>query len=106
MIVASLAVSGVADAHYLSTRTAKKGARVLAKDYAQAFADQGNENVRYGSGKCSQRTAHRWVCQFFVTGIDADGEYLCRGYAIVRFVSASSNSVTAKSQSRNLRCVH
>lgn len=105
VIVASLAVSSVASAHNLPSRYAKKGARVVAKDFAQNFAGQGDTDVRYGAGKCSQRTAHRWVCQFFVEGVDDAGPYLCRGYAIVRFVSASSNTYTATPQSRRLRCV-
>jgi hypothetical protein len=105
VIVASLLAVGVADAHFLPSRIAKKGARVVAKDYAQAFADQGDTDVAYGVGKCSQRTAHRWVCKFYVQGADDQGQYICRGFAIVRFVSASSNQVTAKSQSQNLSCV-
>jgi hypothetical protein len=103
-IVTSLVVVNVADAHFLSSRIAKKGARIVAKDYAQAFADQGDTDVAYGVGKCSQRTAHRWVCKFYVQGVDTDGAYLCRGFAIVRFVSANSNQVTAKSQSQRLAC--
>ena len=104
LIAASLSVVSVAQAHNLPSRIAKKGARVVAKDYAQAFADQGDQNVAYGVGTCSQRTAHRWVCKFYVQGTDADGDYLCRGFAIVRFVSADSNDVTAKSQSKRLAC--
>jgi hypothetical protein len=104
VVVASLLSTGVADAHFLSARTAKKGAKLVARDYAQAFADQGDQDVAYGVGKCSRRTAHRWVCKFYVQGIDDAGAYLCRGFAIVRFVSASSFDVTAKSQSRNLSC--
>src|SRR4051812_27873826 len=104
MIVASLAVSSVADAHFLSARTAKKGAKLVARDFAENFAAQGDSDVAYGVGKCSARTAHKWVCKFYVQGIDGDGAYLCRGYAIVRFASASSSEVTAKSQSRRLAC--
>ena len=105
VIVASLCLASVAQAHNLPPRIAKKGARVVAKDFAQAFADQGDTDVRYGAGKCSKRTAHRYVCTFFVEGVDTQGAYLCRGFAIVRFVSANSNSVTAKSQSKRLACV-
>lgn len=105
VIVASLAVASVADAHFLSSRLAKKGARVVAKSWAQEFANQGDQDVAYGIGKCSQRTAHKWVCRFYVQGIDDNGRYLCRGYAIVRFVSANSNQIVAKSQSRRLACV-
>jgi hypothetical protein len=104
-IVASLCVASVAQAHNLSARTARKGAKLVAKDYAQSFADQGDTDVAYGVGKCSQRTAHRWVCKFYVQGTDVDGAYLCRGFAIVRFVSANSFQVTAKSQSQKLSCV-
>jgi hypothetical protein len=105
VIVASLCATGVADAHFLSPRTARKGAKLVAKDYAQSFADAGDTDVQYGVGKCSQRTAHRWVCKFYVQGADTGGSYLCRGFAIVRFVSASSSDVTAKSQSQKLSCV-
>ena len=105
VIVASLCLASVAQSHELPSRIAKKGARVVAKDFAQSFADQGDTDVRYGAGKCSRRTAHRYVCTFFVEGVDGNGPYLCRGFAIVRFVSANSNQVTAKSQSRRLACV-
>jgi len=105
VIVASLSTSGVAEAHFLSARTAKKGAKLVARDYAENFAGQGDEDVAYGVGKCSQRTAHKWVCKFYVQGIDVDGGYICRGFAIVRYVSASSNQVTARSQSQRLACV-
>ncbi len=39
-----------------------------------------------------------------VAGVDVDGEYLCRGFAVVRFVSAGSNRVIAKATSRRLPC--
>lgn len=105
VMVASLCFAGVAQGHSLTSKHAKKGARVVAKAYAQNFANQGDTEVRYGTGKCSKRTAHRWVCRFYVQGVDDAGPYLCRGYAIVRFVSATSNTYTAKSQSRRLACV-
>jgi hypothetical protein len=105
VIVASLCAAGVAQAHNLSARTARKGAKLVAKDYAQSFADAGDQDVAYGVGTCSQRTAHRWVCKFYVQGVDDGGQYVCRGFAIVRFASASSFDVTAKSQSQKLACV-
>ena len=105
VIVASLFAGGVAQAHNLPAKYAKKGARTVAKQYAQAFANNGDTDVRYGTGKCSQRTAHRWVCKFYVEGVDDNGPYLCRGFAIVRTTSATANTYTATSQNEKLACV-
>jgi hypothetical protein len=103
-IVASLFVVTVAEAHVLSSRTAKRGANAVARDFAQNFAEQGDSDVRYAVQKCSRRNAHRFVCRFFVAGVDVNGEYVCRGFAVVRFVSASSSEVIAKPTSSRLPC--
>jgi hypothetical protein len=104
VLVASLLAVTVAEAHVLSSRTAKRGSNAVARDFAENFAAQGDTDVQYATEKCSRRTAHRFVCRFFVRGFDADGEYLCRGFAVVRYASASSNSVVAKPTSRRLPC--
>ena len=104
VMVCSLFAVSVAEAHVLSARTAKKGASSVARDFAQNFADQGDAEVRYGVEKCSRRTAHRFVCRFLVAGVDENGEYVCRGFAVVRFVSASSNRIVAKPTSSRLPC--
>ena len=104
VVVSSLFAVSVAEAHVLSLRTAKRGSNSVARDFAQNFADQGDADVRYATEKCSRRTAHRFVCRFLVAGTDANGDYLCRGFAVVRFVSASSNAVVAKPTSSRLPC--
>jgi endonuclease YncB( thermonuclease family) len=104
VMAASLLAVGVAEAHVLSAGNAKRGARTVARDFAQSFADQGDTDVQFAVEKCSRRTAHRFVCRFFVAGTDANGQYVCRGFAVVRFASASSNSIVAKPTSTRLPC--
>ena len=105
VMAASLFAVSVAEAHVLSARTAKRGSNAVARDFAQNFADQGDTDVRYATEKCSRRTAHRFVCRFFVAGVDTNGEYLCRGYAVVKFVSSTSSRVSAAPTSNRLPCV-
>ena len=104
VMATSLFAVSVAEAHVMSVRTAKKGSQLVARDFAQNFADQGDQDVRYGTEKCSRRSAHRFVCRFLVAGVDANGEYVCRGFAVVRFASASSNRVVAKATNTQLPC--
>jgi hypothetical protein len=104
VMTASLLAVSVAEAHVLSPRDARRGAKLVARDFANDFTGQGDQDVEYAVEKCSRRTAHRFVCRFFVAGTDADGPYVCRGFAVVRFQSASSSSVVSKPTSTRLPC--
>src|SRR5215213_1626297 len=70
----SLMGASLADAHYLSGNDAFKAARVSTKRTAQRLANDQGTTVNWAvKNPCSQRTAHRWICDaaFSWTGAPA-----------------------------------
>src|SRR5262245_6946341 len=94
----SVVSASLADAHYLSGGDAFDAARVFTKRTAQGLADDQGTTVTWSvKRRCSQRTAHRWVCDASFSWIDRNGSRaFCTVKVISQFASRSSYQVTAK----------
>src|SRR4051794_41813307 len=90
--LASLMSVSLADAHYLSGGDAYKSARVYAKRTAQNIANDQGTTVNWAVKRnCSQRTAHRWICDGAFSWTDRNGaDQFCTVKIISQFASRNS----------------
>jgi hypothetical protein len=97
-VVASLAAVSLANAHYLCGCKAYKAAQSYAKGTAQRIADDAGATVYWDVKKpCSQRTAHRWVCDAsFSWNEPGAGKQFCTVKVISQFASRTSYQVVTK----------
>ena len=98
----SLMAASLADAHYLSGGDAFKAARVSTKRSAQRLADDQGATVSWAVKPCSQRSAHRWVCDAAFSWIDVNGNRAtCTAKVISQFASRSSYRIRTKATGIN-----
>ena len=98
----SLMGATLAEAHYLSGDSAYSRARSQTRSLAQDLADRTGKTVGWDVRRpCSQRTAHRWVCDGVV--YVNSGRRYCTFKIIVRFASRTSYAVKTKETGVNCR---
>jgi hypothetical protein len=103
--LASLMGASLADAHYLSGGDAFRAARSGAKGTAQRIADEQGTTVSWSVKKpCSQRSAHRWICDGAFSWTDANGaDQFCTVKIISQFASRNSYAIRTKATGINCR---
>jgi hypothetical protein len=102
-VLGSLLGASLADAHYLSGSAAYNRARADTRATAQELADRTGKTIGWDvRNPCSQRTAHRWVCDavFYVNS----GQRYCTFKIIVQFASRTSYALKTKAVGSN--CVN
>ena len=99
----SVAAVQIADAHYLCGCKAYKAAQSYAKGTAQRIADDAGTTVYWDVKKpCSQRTAHRWVCDASFSWTEPGaGRQSCTVKVISQFASRTSYQVRTKATGIN-----
>jgi hypothetical protein len=101
--LASLMGASLADAHYLSGGDAFNAARVSTKRTAQRLANDNGTTVDWAVKRpCSQRSAHRFVCDAAFRWTDANGnEVFCTAKVISQFASRTSYQINTKATGIN-----
>jgi hypothetical protein len=101
----SLMGASLADAHYLSGGDAYNAARQATKRTAQRIADDEGTTVSWAVKKpCSQRSAHRFVCDAAFSWTNANGgREFCTVKVISQFASRNSYSIRTKATGINCR---
>jgi hypothetical protein len=100
----SLMGASLADAHYLSGGDAYSAARVSTKRTAQRIANDEGTTVSWAVKRpCSQRSAHRWICDAAFSWIGADGS---RNFCTVKVISqfASRTSYQIRTKATGINC--
>jgi hypothetical protein len=93
----SLMGASLADAHYLDGGTAYRVASRDTRNTAQEIANRSGKTVSWSvRNPCSQRTAHRWVCDAAMWVSNGGGRRVCTAKVIVQFASRTSYALRTK----------